>query len=410
MLYWLWGCQAPGEAAAHIDRFAGGAVTQGSRLVEGRTTGLRADLMAVGVWVIGCLVIALWAVRLSYLSAPGNLSRPEVLARFAHFDFVHFDEIARLGYLPEPGTASTPAPLYAFFPAVPMLFRVGMALGLSSLTTGLLVSAVSGGVACIWLRRIAELYQPGLGLKAVAVFVFAPPAIFLYAPYTESLFLALALGAWYFGQKGNWAAAGLLCAPSCTVRISGAFLLAALLVLWITQYRAGGAGPNLRRPVPRSLLFLALPGAVLAGWMAYLAAITGDLFAYQTAQKYWDRHLEWPWAALQRTIAEYPPMRGPDVMGYAEAIAVGAGVVVTVILIYRRLYGEGVFVGLNVLALGTSAYFVSVPRSALLWWPLWIGIAYLLRRSLLALVLYLMLSLALMLWWANLFLTGRWAG
>lgn len=408
MLYWLWGRYAPWRGGAQGPAY-GGAVTRSPNLVQ-RRVDLRSDLLSAGLWALGCSVIALWAIRLSFMAVyPDSPSRPEVLARFAHFDYVHFDEIARLGYLPEPGAASTPAPLYAFFPALPVLFRLGLALGLSSVTTGLLISAVSGAVACIWLRRIADIYQPGLGLKTVAVFVFAPPAVFLYAPYTESLFLALALGAWYFGQKGNWAVAGLLCAASCTVRISGAFLLAGLLVLWLTQYRAGGAGPN-GQPARKALLFLAIPAAVLAGWMAYLAFITGDLLAYQTAQKYWDRQLEWPWEAFRRTLEEYPPMRGAAVMGYAEAITVIAGGVLTLVLVYRRLYGEAVFVGLNLLVLGTSAYFVSVPRSALLWWPLWIGIAYVLRRSRLALVLYLTLSLALMLWWANLFLTGRWAG
>lgn len=375
-----------------------------------RTADLRRDFLAIGLWAVGCSVVALWLLRVSFIEvAPATPSLPQILAHFARFDFVHFDDIARLGYLPEPGTASTPAPLYAFFPALPMLLRLGLFLGLSSVTTGLLISAVSGALACVWLRRIADFYVPGLGLKAVAVFVLAPPAVFLYAPYTESLFLCFALGAWYFGQKGNWLAAGLLAALSCTVRISGAFLLAALVVLWFTQYRAGRAAGS-GAPARGSWLFLAIPTAVLAGWMGYLAFITGDLLAYQTAQEYWGRQMEWPWTAFLTTVQEYPPTVGVGVMGYAEAIAVVSGAVLTLVLIYRRLYGESVFVGLNVLLLGTSSYFYSVPRAALLWWPLWIGIAYLLRKSRVALGLYLVLSLCLMLWWANLFLTGQWAG
>ncbi len=377
--------------------------------VASRPADLNRDAAAVGIWLFGAAVVASLAVYNSYQLTSGEPTLSSVAAQFARFDYVHFDDIARLGYLPEPGTASTAAPLYAFFPAMPMLLRLGMALGLSSIITGLAISAVSGALASVWIRRIADAYLPGLGLKAAAVFVTAPPAIFLYAPYTESLFLAVGLGAWYFGMRGKWLPAAVFCALSCTVRISGAFLLAALLVLWLTQYRARDGG---RQPRPRrdSWLFLVIPAVVLAGWMAYLASITGDLLAYTSAQKYWGRHFEWPWTALQMTVGTYPPTGGPSVMGYAEVIAAAAGVVVTGVLIYRRLYGESVFVGLNVLLLATSTYFYSVPRSALLWWPLWIGIAYLLRRSRAALSVYLLLSLWAMLWWANLFLNGLWAG
>ena len=370
----------------------------------------RQDILAVAIWTFGAVVVASWAFYLSFqVSSPSLPTVQEVVARFARFDFIHFDDIARLGYLPEPGTASTAAPLYAFFPAVPMLLRLGTALTVSSVTTGLLVSFVSGAFATAWIRRIADMYLPGLGLRAAAVFVLAPPAIFLYAPYTESLFLAFALGAWYFGMRGKWLAASVLCAFACTVRISGAFLLVALMVLWLTEYRHVKKSQS-GQPLKRTGLFFVIPVTVLAGWMEYLAVITGDQFAYQTAQKYWGRHFTWPWDALTNTIEIYPPTGGAGPMGIAETIAVGCGVIVTVALIYRRLYGESVFVGLNVLLLGTSTYFYSVPRSALLWWPLWIGIAYLLRRSKIALAVYLLFSLYLMIRWASLLLTGQWAG
>lgn len=372
----------------------------------------RDDFAALAIWAGGTIMVGAWVYYLSYVETTPNLPTiPELASRFARFDFVHFDDIARLGYLPDPNMASTSAPLYAFFPAVPMLLRVGLALSLSSVVTGLLVSFVGGAVATVWMRRIADLYLPGLGLKAAAVFVVAPPAIFLYAPYTESLFLAFALGAWYCGMRGRWAAAGVLCALSCTVRISGAFLLVALLVLWLTQ-RTGGdntSGGSLPR---RSVFFLSLPVGVLAGWMAYLASITGDLFAYGTAQKYelWNRHLEWPWVAFLRTLYEYPPTGGAGLMGYAEIIAVFSGAIVTVALAIRRLWGEAVFVGLNLVLLGTSTYYFSVPRSSLLWWPLWIGIAYLLRKNNLALSAYLLGSAYMWMQWSALFLGGQWAG
>lgn len=385
-----------------------------SSAVESRRRSLisrfRGDIAAAAIWALGTAIVLACVYYVTYqTTAPAIPTIQELAARFARFDYVHFDDIARLGYLPAPGTASTAAPLYAFFPAVPMLLRLGMALTLSSVTTGLIMSYIAGTFATIWIRRIADSYLPGLGLKAAAVFVVAPPAIFLYAPYTEALFLAFALGAWYFGMRGNWIAASILCAFSCTVRISGAFLLVALFILWLTQ-RTGRVNTAGRQITTRSVLLLGIPAAVLAGWMAYLAVITNDLLAYQTAQKYWNRHFEWPWTAFQTTLETYPPTGGAGLMGYAEIIAVLSGVVLTLVLLVRKLWGEAIFVALNVILLGTSTYFYSVPRSALLWWPLWIGIAYLLRRSRVALALYLAGSIYLMVQWSQLFLTGQWAG
>ncbi|MEU8384331.1 hypothetical protein AB0C32_34800, partial [Streptosporangium sp. NPDC048865] len=45
------------------------------------------------------------------------------------------------------------------------------------------------------------------------------------------------------------------------------------------------------------------------------------------------------------------------------------------VLLYLRRWSEFVYVGLQVGALLCSAYYLSVPRSALLWWPLFILIA-----------------------------------
>lgn len=85
---------------------------------------------------------------------------------------------------PLPGQTHTKAPLLAFFPAMPRLLRLGIQLGLPPVVTGLIVSFIAGGIAVVFLSRLANHYIPGLGPKAGLSFVAAPPAIFLVAPYT----------------------------------------------------------------------------------------------------------------------------------------------------------------------------------------------------------------------------------
>jgi hypothetical protein len=78
--------------------------------------------------------------------------------------------------------------------------------------------------------------------------------------------------------------------------------------------------------------------------------------------------------------------------------------------VFRRRWAELVYVGVAVISLATSTYYMSVAREALLWWPLFIALAiWLSRRRWLAGV-SLLVSGALMVGISWLFLTGSWAG
>ena len=63
-----------------------------------------------------------------------------------------------------------------------------------------------------------------------------------------------------------------------------------------------------------------------------------------------------------------------------EIFAVLAGVIATVALLFFRRWSEAIYVGLTIVALATSIWYESVPRSLLLLWPLWCGLAVLAVR------------------------------
>lgn len=365
------------------------------------------DIKAAWIWVIANIVV--WGALISFSFIQVFPNRPpfeSILAQWARFDFIHFSDIARLGYFPAPGTASTAAPLYAFFPGLPFLLYLGSLLQIPIVVTGLIVSFFAGLTATIFTARIADLYRPGIGLKAAAVFALAPSALFLYAPYTESLFLAFALGAWYFGMRNRWLLASMLAALSCTVRISGIFLTIALFLLWLSHRRT-----KKDRAMRVSWLYFSIPTVTVLLWMGYLWNKTGDPIAYQTAQKeYWGRFFKWPWDALSSTVTAYAPTGGYTPMAYAEIIAAAIGVITTALLLIKRMLPEAVFLAINLILLTTSTYFYSIPRAALLWWPLWIGIAYLFRTRPILFAVYLIASAIGMIYWCTLYWSGNWAG
>jgi len=207
----------------------------------------------------------------------------------------------------------------------------------------------------------------------------------------------------------------VLAAVAASVRVSGVFLIAAMVVLALTQ-----AGASRERG--RRLAWLGLPVAVVAAYLGYLYAITGSWTAWLDAQTSgWARGFAWPWQSLQHTLnvlapgayADHPEWRW---VFAAEIVSMAVGLVVTIVQLAQRRWAEATWVGLQLVAFGTSYWFMSVNRAVLLWFPLWILVGRLVegrgRQPAWRVVLVSLLAvvaLAVQAVWAWLFFTGRWA-
>lgn len=360
------------------------------------------DRDALLIWLASRASILVVAGATGWLLLGSDQVVRPFLDRWVQWDFYHYRGIAEFGYGGEP----TGVPNEAFFPAFPALLWLGHLLGLPHVLAGLVVSFVAGAVAAVALARLGDLEGgPGVGRLAVVAWVFAPPAVFLAAPYTESLFLAMAIPSWLAARRGRWAPAGVLAAMACTVRVSGLFLVAALVVEWLTSRHRHGLG---------GVGWLFVPAVPLLVWMAYLRWLTGDWLAWLNAQaQEWNRTFTWPWDSFANTWnAAFEGTVSIDFvwMFRAEIVAVLIGVALTTALLALRRWGEATWVGLQVVAFATSYWYFSVPRATLLWWPLWVGLAVVAARWRWVLWAYLSISVPLMAIWAATFLTSRWAG
>ncbi|WP_335982193.1 mannosyltransferase family protein [Streptomyces sp. CA2R106] len=362
-------------------------------------------LTRAGLW--GTEYCARWL-----FPADGDSRHPAaVLAPWQQWDWAYYLHIARDGYFP----AGAPGPgqvgwdnREAFFPGFPLVLRAVHTVIGDWTAAGLTVSFAAGAVAVVALGRIAGLDQPGAGAprRTAALFLLSPCAVFLAAGYTESLFLALALPAWLAARREEWARAAVLACLACTVRVSGLFLVAALVVQLLVAVRR----PRDLRPLP----WLALPALPPLLYSAYLHSRTGDWLAWKDAEdRGWARQFHSPWSAWHHTwTAAFGHTQGTGyaVMFQAELVGMAAGTVLLVFLLVRRRWAEGVYVGLSLWALGTSYWYMSIPRAALLWWPLWTSLCAAtavrprLRTAYFAVAGPLGTVLALA------FFTGRWAG
>ena len=207
----------------------------------------------------------------------------------SNWDVQHFAKLAADGYL-----ADSDGTLMAFFPGWPVILALFSQLGVPVAISGVIISTACSAIAA------AALYRLG-GPWAAVAWLFAPTAVFTMVPYTESLFCALAFWAWERARADRWLAAALLTSAACTVRVSGLFLVGALLVMIITS--AEPAKAKLRRA---SLMLL--PAAVIMMFAIYLYALTGSWTAWYRAQSTgWVRQLTWPWDSFLNTIPAILP-------------------------------------------------------------------------------------------------------
>jgi hypothetical protein len=366
----------------------------------GRAPWLRPpDLHALALWLLahagGYLIMV--------LAAPGRTTQP-FWQRLTPWDAENFITIAQYGYDGSPGMQDADK-LPACFPGMPLLLRVLDPFFADLRVATVLISLVAGAVAVVALSRISESIRPGSGIWTVAAFLLSPFAVFLFAGYSEALFLGLALPAWLLARRGRWELAVLCAAGASAVRITGLFLALALRVEFARTR------PTLRRAV-RQGPWLLVPFVPVAAYLGYQWARTGQMLAWKHAEEvYWGRSTVWPWEALRNTWNR--SVETPSLMvSYREEIAAAAVLLaVTVWLLARRRWPEAAYMVPQALAFLTlSSFYMSVGRASLLWFPLWlmIGVTGPKRPWVYATVMTVMVPI-MVLNVAN-FTTGAWTG
>ncbi|WP_370370603.1 mannosyltransferase family protein [Catenulispora sp. GP43] len=364
----------------------------------------------------------------AWLFATGPTTQGSLLARWDRWDEGIFTSIARHWYF----TPGTDPRHVAFFPGFPIAMWLAHLVLWNWVAAGLAVSAAAGAVATAALGRLAAAEVEGArargGLNdaeaagaeessvsaaahqattnAALFFALAPAAVFLAAGYSESLFAAFAFCAWAAARRDRWGLSVLLAAGASAVRVNGLFLAAAIAL----EFLLAGRGRRRWGQAP----LLVVPVLPVAAYVVYLWRDTGDWFAWQHAQAAgWFRTFQSPKAAWDQT---WRAAFGATQAGHTawvfqlELVAVVVGLGLTALLLLKRRWPEALYVSLSLLALGTTTWFMSVPRAMLLWWPLWTMLGAWAARRPRVRTLYVCCVAPIMAGVALLFLSGQWAG
>ncbi|MGC4892436.1 hypothetical protein [Micromonospora sp. DT31] len=143
---------------------------------------------------------------------------------------------------------------------------------------------------------------PDDGRRAVRYLLLLPTAFLFQAALTESLFVCLALAAFWYAERGRWLLVGVLGYFLAMSRSVG-FLVVVPLALVLLREHGWRVGP---RTWPR-LLRQGWPLVLVpAGWLTFMAFCrwqSGDWFAYQRAQETgWGIRLQNPLATATSAL------------------------------------------------------------------------------------------------------------
>ena len=174
-------------------------------------------------------------------------------------------QIAAFGYIPGGGNI-------AFMPLYSWLIHGLAILTGNYLFSALIISNLAALAVFCLLYEAAKLegLNSRTSLGVVMFFVLFPTAFFLFAAYTESLFLALVLGFWLAARRKAWLLAGLLGGLATLCRIQGVILSVVLAWLWLASLvEAGSAGIG---PVAQARQVMGLLTS-RSGWRTILASL-----------------------------------------------------------------------------------------------------------------------------------------
>ena len=214
-----------------------------------------------------------------------------------------------------------------FFPLYPWMIRVMTLLTGKSVFAGILVSNLSAVLFLYFFYNLAQkLLDSERGAQASLFYVFFPTSFYLNAVYSESLFLACLVGAFFYLEQKKLipaliaAALAMLCRPTA--------ILAVPALIWLAALRF----PE-RRWLAASLVGI-ICFASLAVYLSILWNTFGNWGALTEGANYWRGAARYPLYALVRFFSNPIALHGQhnSILDFSFAVLH----LLSIVFIFRR--------------------------------------------------------------------------
>jgi hypothetical protein len=232
-------------------------------------------------WTDPPLILAL-SVRLALFAVASVAARFFGPERFAgnlniwnRWDTVWYISIATNGYTYAPHAQTS----VVFYPLLPLLlvvlhFPFSFLPFNSYLLAGMLISWLSFlGACCVLYRLALDRFGQATAYGSVLLLATFPFSLFYGAAYTESLFLLLALLAFYGIERQRWWLAASVALLAGATRPTGVFVGVCVVVAYALDWY------QTKHPLRRDLLWIALTPLGTLAYLTYCYVQWGDFFA-----------------------------------------------------------------------------------------------------------------------------------
>ncbi len=247
-----------------------------------------------------------------------------VLSPLAKWDSQHYLSIAFDGYVQTHPGLPPAGEEPAFFPLYPGVVHLLSGFGASPglvLIAAYVVSLSCFFAALMLLHRLATIEIGERYAKpTLLLLAFFPTALFYGIPYSESMFLLLAVGAFLAARMGRWAVAGAILALASATRVPGLLLIVPVALIYLYGPRAdreptATRGLRPRYPLRPNAAWLLLAPLGLVAFSVYLHFALGDAFAWQHAQALFGRQTVDPFTGTWHGLREAGRALGRMVSG-----------------------------------------------------------------------------------------------
>lgn len=239
-------------------------------------------------WFAGAVAWLWLMVMAAYLISRGSL---EGFMDYFAYRFIRQGDASNYLYLAEHGYSSVGDErcYIVFYPLFPLLVRLVSVLTAGNYeVAGVLVSHLCYGASAAVMRCLAAEVLPEKQARcAAAAMLLYPFSFFCFGPYTESLFMLLAVGCLLALRRERWWLAGGLAMLAALCRTQGiALCFACAYAFFSADPKERGGWVNLLPSV-----------GALAGFGGYLMLnrmVTGSFFTFMSYQQsIWFHEVRW---------------------------------------------------------------------------------------------------------------------
>lgn len=295
--------KAGGETSAEFE-------ATGQELDEG-TTGRQAKVLINGdvcIIIAACIVfyiVTLVATGLIMIASGRDGSFFDLITnRYSTLDSTHYLYIAEHGYTPSTSEDYGRVVEIVFLPGYPLLVRlIGMIIR-NYYIAAMAVSFCSFVAAAVllYLLMIKDFCRSD-AMCAVVFLLTMPGAFFYIAPMTESLFLALTLGAVLAIRNKKWLAAGLCGMYSAFTKSLGTIIVVIFVFELFKDMLSAMSSASTDQKNAKlkvfgrycvKLLPVLLVAAGFGAYLIYNKILNGDFFSFAYYEKkQWNQTLNW---------------------------------------------------------------------------------------------------------------------